>query len=69
VSQGLTSPSAIAIQVGALAALVVMIKIDWIKVIDWTRARVARMRGKPAPPSVRPPGISLPEKREAATRD
>ncbi len=54
-SQGLTSPSAIAVQLASLAAVVLMIRIDWIKVIDWTRARVARMRGKPAPPSVRPP--------------
>jgi hypothetical protein len=60
VSQGLTSPSAIAIQVVSLAALVVMIKVDWIKVIDWTRTRLARMRGKPAPPSVRPPDVELP---------
>ncbi len=51
--QGLTSPSAIAIQLVSLAAVVLMIKLDWIKIIDWSRARVARMRGKPAPPSVR----------------
>lgn len=58
--QGLTSPPAIAIQLASLAAVVLMIKIDWIKVIDWTRARIARMRGKPAPPSVRPPDLDLP---------
>jgi hypothetical protein len=62
-SQGLTSPSVIAIQLAGLAALVLMIKIDWIKVIDRTRARIARMRGRPAPPSVRPPDIRLPDKR------
>lgn len=56
--QGLTSPSAIAIQLAGLAAVVVMIKADWIKIIDWTRAHIARMRGKPAPPSVRPPDIN-----------
>lgn len=58
--QGLTSPSTIAIQLASLAAVVLMIRVDWIKVIDWTRARIARMRGKPAPPSVRPPDIDLP---------
>jgi hypothetical protein len=53
-SQGLTSPSVIALQVASLAAVVLMIKVDWINVIDWTRARIARLRGRPAPPSVRP---------------
>jgi uncharacterized membrane protein YdjX (TVP38/TMEM64 family) len=59
-SQGLTSPLAIAIQLASLGAIVLMIKIDWIRTIDWTRARMARMRGKPAPPSVRPPQSRLP---------
>lgn len=63
--QGLTSPSAIAIQVAALAAVVLMIKVDWIKVIDRTRARVARVRGRPAPPSVRPPEASSTRSAEA----
>jgi membrane protein YqaA with SNARE-associated domain len=54
--QGLTSPSAIAIQLGGLLLVILMIKVDWIKVIDWSRARIARMRGKPPPPSVRPAG-------------
>lgn len=67
VSQGLTSPSVIAIQLATLAALFLMIKTDWIKVIDWTRGRVARLRGKPAPPSVRPPGITPPKKRRKLT--
>lgn len=58
--QGLTSPAAIAIQVASLAAVVLMIKIDWIRVIDWTRARIARVRGKPQPPSVRPPERDVP---------
>lgn len=60
VQEGFTSPSAIALQLASLAAVVLMIKVDWIKVIDGTRARIARMRGKPAPPSVRPPDIDLP---------
>lgn len=64
VGQGQTSPLAIAIQVASLAAVVLMIRVDWIKVIDWTRARIARMRGRPAPPSVRPPQIDLREKRK-----
>lgn len=62
-SQGLTSPSAIALQLASLAAVVLMIKVDWIKLIDWTRTRIAHMRGKPAPPSVRPPDTSLRETR------
>ena len=61
-SQGLTSPSTIAIQLAGLAAVVVMIKVDWINVIDGIRARIARLRGRPAPPSVRPPAISSLEK-------
>lgn len=62
ISQGLTSPPVIALQLVSLAAVVLIIRVDWIKVIDWTRARIARMRGKPAPPSVRPPDFDLPEK-------
>lgn len=61
--QGLTSPPAIAIQLASLAAVVLMIKTDWIRVIDWARARIARMRGKPVPPSVRPPDLDLPSGR------
>lgn len=60
--QGLTSPSVIAIQVASLAAVVLMVRVDWITIIDWTRARIARMRNQPAPPSVRPPDIDLPDK-------
>lgn len=60
--QGIGSPGAIALQVVSLAAVVLMIKIDWIKVIDWSRARIARMRGRPAPPSVRPAYIDPPRK-------
>ena len=63
--QGLTSPSVIAIQLASLAAVVLMIRVDWIKLIDRTRARIARVRGKPAPPSVRPLDINLPEKRRS----
>lgn len=55
VRQGLTSPSAIAIQLAGLVAVVLMIKVNWINVIDRVRARIAHMRGRPAPPSVRPP--------------
>jgi membrane protein YqaA with SNARE-associated domain len=63
--QGLGSPAAIALQIASLAAIVLMIRIDWIKVIDWTRARLARLRGRPAPPSVRPAYLDRPG--EAAT--
>ena len=60
---GHTSPVVIAIQLAALAGIVLMIKFDWIKFIDWTRARIARMRGEPTPPSIRPSNINLAEKR------
>lgn len=63
---GIGSPAAIALQVVSLAAVVVMIRVDWIKVIDWTRARVARLRGRPAPPSVRPPQVDLPSSHATA---
>jgi hypothetical protein len=66
--QGLTSPATIAVQLASLAVVALMIKVDWIKVIDWTRARSAHIRGKPAPPSVRPPGIDLPSGEAAAKR-
>lgn len=56
--QGHTSPAAIAIQLASLAAIVLMIKIDWITIIDRIRARIARMRGEAAPPSIRPPNIN-----------
>lgn len=59
--QGLASPPVIVLQLAALAAVVLMIRVDWIRVIDWTRARIARARGKPPPPSVRPPGVNVPE--------
>jgi uncharacterized membrane protein YdjX (TVP38/TMEM64 family) len=64
-SQGLTSPSAIAVQLASLAAVVLMIKVDWIKFIDWSRARMAHVRGKPAPPSVRPGDLNPPAKRRS----
>jgi hypothetical protein len=67
--QGLTSPSVIALQLASLAAVVAMIKVDWINVIDWTRARVARMRGKPAPPSVRPLAASAPQRAQGVEDD
>jgi uncharacterized membrane protein YdjX (TVP38/TMEM64 family) len=59
-SQGLASPAAIALQIASLAAVILMIMVDWIKVIDWTRARIARMRGRPAPRSVRPAPVERP---------
>ena len=65
-SQGLGSAPAIALQVASLAAVVLMIKIDWIKVIDWTRARIARVRGQPTPPSVRPAHPDLPSSGDRA---
>ena len=52
---GEISPSTIVVQLAGLGAIILMIKLDWIRIIDWTRARLARLRGRPAPPSVRPP--------------
>jgi membrane protein YqaA with SNARE-associated domain len=65
-SQGVASPPAIALQVASLAAVILMIRIDWIKVIDWTRARIARVRGRPTPPSVRPAHLDRPSSGETA---
>jgi hypothetical protein len=56
--QGFTSPTTIAIQLASLIAVIAMIRVDWITVIDWTRARLAHLRGKPPPPSVRPTSTS-----------
>jgi membrane protein YqaA with SNARE-associated domain len=58
--QGFTSPATIAVQLGSLIAVIAMIRIDWIRLIDWTRARHAQLRGKPPPQSVRPPDIDAP---------
>lgn len=67
--QGLTSPTVIALQLASLAAVVLMVKIDWIKIIDLSRARIAHVRGKPAPPSVRPPTSISPTGAEADMGD
>ncbi|MFI2207864.1 hypothetical protein ACH47Z_46015 [Streptomyces sp. NPDC020192] len=56
---GEISPSTIIIQLTGLGAIILMIKLDWIRIIDWTRARLAHLRGRPAPPSVRPPSDGL----------
>jgi membrane protein YqaA with SNARE-associated domain len=53
ITQGFTSPQAIALGLLGLVILVVIVRIDWISVIDRTRAWVARREGKPPPPSIR----------------
>lgn len=53
ISQGFTSPQAIALGLGGIVLLVVMVRIDWIEVIDRVRTWNARRRGRPAPPSIR----------------
>lgn len=52
-AQGVTSPRAIAIGVLGLIGLLAFVFVDWIDVIDRTRAWVAHRRGRAAPPSIR----------------
>jgi hypothetical protein len=51
--QGFTSPQAIAIQLIALAVLVVIVKVDWPSAIDKLRAWWAARRGRPKPRPIR----------------
>ena len=50
---GLTSPQAIATQVLAIVALVVIVKVDWPTTIDRVRGWWAARRGRPKPPPIR----------------
>ena len=51
--QGFTSPQAIAIQLVALAVLVVIVKVDWPSAIDKLRAWWAARLGRPKPRPIR----------------
>ena len=51
--KGFTSPQAIAIQLIALAVLVVVVKVDWPSAIDKLRAWWAARRGRPKPRPIR----------------
>jgi hypothetical protein len=51
--QGFTSPQAIAVQLIAVALLVVIVKVDWPSAIDKLRAWWAARRGRPKPPPIR----------------
>jgi hypothetical protein len=51
--QGFTSPQAIAIQVAAIAVLVLMVRVDWPSAIDKLRAWWAARRGLPKPQPIR----------------
>ena len=53
IAQGFTSPQAIGLGVLGIVLLVVMVRIDWIDVIDRVRAWDARRHGRPVPPSIR----------------
>jgi membrane protein YqaA with SNARE-associated domain len=53
IAQGATSPQAIAVGLLGVASLVAVVLIDWIDVIDRTRAWLAHRRGRAAPPSIR----------------
>jgi hypothetical protein len=53
IAGGVSSPRAIVLGVLGLAGLVVLVRIDWISVIDRVAAWVAHRRGRPAPPSIR----------------
>lgn len=52
-SKGLTSPQAIAVQVASIAALIIMVKVDWPSTIDRVRAWWAKRHGRPAPEPIR----------------
>jgi hypothetical protein len=51
--QGFTSPQAIAVQVAAIAVLVVIVTVDWPSTIDQVRAWWAARRGRPKPRPIR----------------
>jgi hypothetical protein len=51
--QGFTSPQAIAIQLIAIALLVVIVRVDWPSGIDKLRAWWAARHGQPKPPPIR----------------
>jgi hypothetical protein len=51
--RGFTSPQAIAIQLIAIAVLVVIVKVDWPSAIDKLRAWWAARRGQPKPRPIR----------------
>jgi hypothetical protein len=51
--QGFTSPQAIAVQVAAIAVLVVIVTVDWPSTIDKVRAWWAARRGRPKPRPIR----------------
>lgn len=53
IAGGVSSPKAIAFGLLGLVSLVVLVRVDWISVIDRARAWDARRRGRPAPPSIR----------------
>jgi hypothetical protein len=53
IAGGVNSPKAIALGLLGLGSLVVLVRVDWISVIDRARAWSARRRGRPAPPSIR----------------
>jgi len=50
---GVSSPAAIGVQVLGLLVVVLIVLVRWIDVIDFTSAWYARMRHRPAPPSIR----------------
>jgi hypothetical protein len=51
--QGFTSPQAIAVQVAAIAVLVVIVTVDWPSTIDRLRAWWADRHGRPKPRPIR----------------
>jgi hypothetical protein len=53
ITGGVSSPRAIALGILGLVALVVLVRVDWVTVIDRVRARIAHRNGEPAPASIR----------------
>jgi membrane protein YqaA with SNARE-associated domain len=54
ISGGITSTRSIVLGLLGVVGLVALVLIDWIDVIDRARAWLARRRGEPVPPSIRP---------------
>jgi membrane protein YqaA with SNARE-associated domain len=53
IAQGLISPRAIVLGVVGVAGLLAVVLVNWVDIIDRSRAWAARRKGQPPPPSIR----------------